>query len=581
MKKTLLLGFAITTITLLGWAAPIEFSAEVVTWDPSAGLPSTLTLQISGQYEVEVKVTGFTEIKNEQGFPAGPDAFAVGDQVEIEAVLTEDGWVALEVQLKDEGSEFELRGPVESLVDTTLIVNGFEIEIVDTTKILDQFGKALTLDELLALVSAPDANVMVKVDALISAGQIEAKSVKILSKLVSISMSGIVIDFDEKLMNVDFGGGITLPVIVLPETEVKGTVTPGALVQVKGYINAQLYVEALRIRVKRLFELVPDEVSLAIDEEREVLIVLEQELDFDLNLDLNPSDPAIASVLTPVSLALTIPAGETSATFWVKGNTSGKSGISVTQAGSTAEGRTLKVTVGDDEEGEEEGEEEEEPKDLEIKWTPGVIHAANAGSVEIRLMLKHGPAPEALDANLELVKWSGDPSEVSFPSTVAFPAGSQEALVTIQFQVQKGKGAIRASLPEEVGGSSDLLEIEFVGNDPEPKGELNLEWTPDELEIETGGTATATLKLSAPAPALLSVEVKIRSGKESTAEGSPATVIFNEGDTEASFEVKAGNKTGKMTFRAQLPTEYGSRHDDLKVEVKSAGGDSEEEESDD
>lgn len=576
MRNPTILLTVVWLLASITFAAPIEFGAEVLEWDPSGGLPASMKLSISGGYEISVKVTNFTEVKNEQGFPVLDTDVKPGDQVEIEAILTSEGWVALEVQIQDEESEFELKGPVESLVGNTLMVNGFALEIVTgITRIRDQFGRWVDLASFQQMVDESSSGLTVKVEALIDNGAIIAKTIKVLSRFVSISLEGTVESFDGSTLELNLGDGVVLTVVVTTETEMRGEVTPGALVQLKGFINSDLVVEALRIRVRKLFELVPDELHLQFGESRDVLVVLAQELDFDLVLNLDAEDPTIAEVTSPAPPILTIPAGDTSGGFQVQaGDIEGKTVIRVTQEGAEANSRVLKVEVEEAKEGEE-GDHE-----LEVKWTPGVIHAAPNGSVEVRLMLKHGVAPADLEIPLQLLDWTEDPSAISFPGSVVIPEGSREVRFRIEFLTDSGSGRIRATLPEIAGGDSDDLEIGLVPSDPEAKERIKLQWSPSELKLAPGDNTSVQLVLHRPAPDPFDVTISVLEGNASTASLSSMTVSFPAGVTVASILVTAGAEEGRVVFQALAPQELGGAQARLKVKVEAEKSKKDDEEDD-
>jgi hypothetical protein len=212
---------------------------------------------------------------------------------------------------------------------------------------------------------------------------------------------------------------------------------------------------ARSIRVQELCELSPDTLRMHLNDARQVTVILRQALDSDLVISISSADDSIAQ---PAVAGLMIPAGQRSGTFDVNSfEVAGETTIEVEitappeLAGLT---KTLEVEVG----------LQGGPRALEIKWTPRQIKKAPNRLREVRLMLKHGFAPEDLIVHIELVDPSPDLDIISpeFPTEVTIPAGEREVRLVLEIMSTTGSGKLRATLPDSVGGHSDELEIDLV-----------------------------------------------------------------------------------------------------------------------
>ncbi len=111
----------------------------------------------------------------------------------------------------------------------------------------------------------------------------------------------------------------------------------------------------------------------------------------------------------------------------------------------------------DDDEGEQEQEGQE--RELEVYWAPGEIRSAPQGARTVKLMLKHGVAPE--DLVIPLTTDLSPELEIEVDSEVTMPQGERVVDVQIVFLTLEGEGTITATLAE---GDSDELEIELKPN---------------------------------------------------------------------------------------------------------------------
>jgi hypothetical protein len=442
MKQYVVLTICLFVVSTLCLSAPIEFTAQLGS-KSSNDVPAELELDIVEGITLTLTVTTLTDIKDAEGDPISLVDLEVDDFLKIEAAFVNPVWIGLEIErVEDADTELELKGTLEEIsADSIAQVNGFEVEILDTTNIRDEFGSVISVEELGARIP-----VQVNVEALAVEGQLVASSIKIMPNFVKIVLEGIVVSDpppSDSGFSVDIGS-VVVPVLITENTEIEGNIEPGVLVWVQGHVNEGLITEAYRIRVKHLFELVPDDIHMGFDETRQVSVALERAFETPVVLQLCNSDPSLVAV--PDSLE--IPAGNLTESFEVMSYTaSGKTEIRVSP-GSCESGnsRVLKVEV---------GESSEEPNgELEIKWVPPVIRAAPNGTRTVRLILKHGTAEEDLEVSL-----SSDlsPELIVIPEMVTIPQGESWTAVYIEFLSQSMKGVVTASL----NGVSDELDIEL------------------------------------------------------------------------------------------------------------------------
>jgi hypothetical protein len=562
MKRTLLLlSFLFTLFTVPSWAAPLEFYAKVSA-KPDEALNTKLTVAVTPSVEIDVAVTTRTDIKDTDGNPIGIDQVNVGALVEIEAVHTSGGFLALEVQLQNESDGFEIKGILE-LVETAALpsiqVQGFQILVGADTRIRDENRQAITMEELAQrLAEATSTGLLVKVEGTYEGEDLLASHISIVSneRFARISLEGVIADvLPPNQLVMDLGGGTEVLVNILPETEIVGDPVAGLYVKVMGQLAPNLSVNAIRIRVVGLFELSPDELEMAYGETRSVTVLLRQPLEENLVLAITAVDPSVAS---PSTDSLTIPAGDLSGMFDViAGGADGKTQISVT-AGEAFGGfsRNLKVEVG-------EGGPAV-PKELQLVWTPGVVRAAPQGRVSPRLMLKYGVAPEDIAVGLAIE----DPSEdlqLTYPEELTIPQGQKSVEVELLFGSQSGSGKLTATLPDSLGGSSATLDIELHSN---AQSAMKINWSQKQVKAAASADITVALQLSRVAEEPVSVVVTPVAGDSAVLSSFLSPVTIPAGEQTVEVDLHSSDKSGKVKLRAALPLEQGGAHADLEIRVQ-------------
>lgn len=559
MKRKHLLGLAVLAWVFswsVGRAAPVEFTARIAAVTPD-GETTVLTMQVTPSVSIPVLVTALTEIKDENGLPAGVDALVPDVEVKVEGLFTASGVLALELQLVG-GQEFELKGQITAVDPAGAIqLHGFTVVVPETARIQGPRGEPLSFADLVAGMN-------VKVEGYISGEDLVATHVKQLpsdAAFARISFLGTIQEMnpDAGTLVVRLEGGVDVLVQVSDETEIRGELSLGALVKVSGLISPELLVTAYRLQVVSLVRCSPDELHLGFGETAEVTVVLRQMLAEDLVLSLSSAHPEVA---TPDVDSLTIPAGEVTATFMVTaGSTEGRTAIQITLPDTYGGGGcSVKVEV------EEEGDDEE-PRDLEVRWSPRVIEAAPQAVRRVALHLSR-PAPAELA--VAVTQTEGPDGLVRFPESVSFAAGQQVVHFAVEI-LGEGEGELEARLPDDFGGDTDTIKIEIKRP---PLVRLKLRWRPDEVELQPGEQVQVALRLDQPAPEDIEVTVGAVAGDpalfvaDPSLEALPTTVFFAQGTDEVLFSFTAGDRTGRLKLRAALPRSYGGAHDDLTLKIE-------------
>ncbi len=543
------------------WASPLEFYAEVSAKTPVDSLNTTLTVKVTPLASIDVAVTTRTDFKDTDGNPITIDDIDVGALVEIEATYTSEGFLALEIQLQNESNGFEIKGFLEGVQTDSpqsIEVQGFKILVGPDTRINDEERSPITLEDLDGrLAAAESAGLLVKVEGTYQDEGLLASEIKILpvGDFARISLEGVISNVEsETEFTLDIGGGTTVTVNILPMTEIVGDPVAGLYVKVIGQLAADLSVDALKIRVLGLFELSPDELEMDYGQTRTVTVLLRQSLDEDLALQVTTADPAVATVSSD---SITIPAGDLSTTFDVTaGETDGKTVVSVSAADAYG-GFTRKLEV-------EVGEDQSGPREVGLRWSPGVVRAAPQGRVTVKLMLKYGVATEDIPVGLTLEESSAD-LDIRFPDDLVIPQGEKMVDVELLFGSQSGSGKLVATLPDILGGESAELDIELHSNAQAP---LKVSWSQKRVEIAPSSEIQIELRLSRVVEEPVSVVITPVSGDSGVLGPYVSAVDVPAGEQVLKWTLKSSEMTGKVRLRAALPLELGGAHDDLDFRVK-------------
>ncbi len=554
MPRRLIL-FGGILLTLAAWVIPattqVEFIASLQNISTGADGVTVLTMQLTPTISVPVRVTDDTEIKDDSDLPISTLDLAAGMVLKIEGVFTPAGILAEEIEIQQDGAQFEIRGVITEVTPDggggSIVVSDFPIQVPDSAEIRSQHGDPLMFDDLAVGQFA-------RVSGSVQGDQLVASRVTIrrpFDGFARIRLQGVISEIiNDATFTVMVDGGVSAQVEINEDTEIRGVLAVGALVRVDGTLTESLSVLARRIVVIPPIRIAPKELELEPGETGPVSLILLAPRDEDTVFDLVSTNPDIA---TPSVDSLTIPAGELTASFDVAaGDEEGEAFIEVSTEG--FEGR-VKVEV---------GTEDEEPPvtDLRLRWEPRVIHAAPNGSREVRLRI-NDRAPE--DLLVTISRESGTEDLLSFPEEVTIPAGSKEVRLVLTFLGSQGNAVLRAVLPDSVGGDQDDLEIALR---PDHVEKLEIEFNPESLRLSPGETGKVHLNLDRPAPFDLEVLITPQGGNAAVALGVPTRVTFLEGEPSVMMEFTAGTQPGKRNLRAALPVQVGGDSAELEIEVK-------------
>ena len=542
------------------WGAPLEFYATVTAKTSPDSVNTILEVQVTPTVILQVAVTTVTELKDADGNPITIDEVNEGATVEVEAVHTSTGFLALEIQLQDIGEGFTIKGYLDEVDEAggSIQVQGLSILTDEGTLLRDEDRNPITLEDLaVRLGEAGSLGLLVKVDGTYVDSGLLATRVRIEAgdRFARISLEGIIADVlpgDQLLL--DLGGGTQATINILPSTQMVGDPVAGLFVRVIGQLAPDLTIDALRIRVVGLFELSPDEIEMDFAQTRDVTVLLRQPLEVDITLQISSADPSIASVSAE---SLTIPAGESSGVFQVtSGSSDGRTVITVA-AGDAFGGysRPLRVEVG------EGGGSSHSP---ELQWTPSVVRAAPQGHVSVRLMLKYDPAEEDIPVHIELVDASSD-LLLEFQADPQIAQGERSVGVELLFGAQTGSGKLVAHLPDEMGGGTAELDIDLRSNSQAP---LHLSWSDRKIDVAPETDFQVTLQLSRVAEEEILILITPVSGDRQILGSMEREVTVAPGAQTVDVSFGSSDVTGRVKLRAALPRELGGAHADLDITVE-------------
>ncbi|MDA2934588.1 DUF5666 domain-containing protein [Acidobacteria bacterium AH-259-D05] len=554
MKRILFFSF-ILIFSTLAYAADeqFEFVAAVTNVTPEGDDGAVLTMSLVTGFDITVRVTSETEIKDDNEDPLTVADLEIGLVLEVEGIFTDGAILAREIEVTDDERDFEIRGMIEAIGDREITVHGFMIMVPLDAEIKDAAGNPLDFSDL-------KVDQLVKVEGSVDETLI-ASEVKVRiseEPTTRVRFEGIVLEVvnppegsdDLPFILVQIEGDATAKVQIRAETEIKGDLAVGVLVRVIGTLADDLSVNARRIIVKRLLQLSPDELEMRLNQTRRVEVILRspRDADVELTLTVDPLDLVELSTNTVM-----IPAGKITGFFEVtSGATAGEALITVT----TPEGLAITLEV------EVEDREERREEELEIEWRPDEIRLATGGTQSVRLVLNQ---PSSVELMVQLTLKEGVPGSVEFPATVTFGVGEIRKVVDITAGSDPSDDEIkiRATLPDDV--DHDDLEVEIRGEQREEREELEIRWEPDEIEAEVNQELSADLVLDRPAPSAFSAILTIEEGSD-VVELLTGDVQFEKDSTSATVRMTTRGP-GKAKIKAALPFRLGGDETDLVVEV--------------
>ncbi|MDA2938242.1 DUF5666 domain-containing protein [Acidobacteria bacterium AH-259-A15] len=558
MKRILTLGLILLCFPYAYSDSQIEFVAEVVSVTAGDGDVVLLEMSLTPEFTITVRVTGETEIRDENEDPISVADLIVGMFLKVKGVFTSEGILALEIEVTDEEYEFEFKGKIES-VDTTnqtISISGYVILVPKEAEIKDGEGHLLEFIDLVV-------GQLVKVKGNITEEGLVASEVKVKPSekyIVRIRYEGVVTSIEELesgVIQVFIEGVGDTFVRITAETEIKGNLAVGLLVKIIGTIDSDLYVKAKKIIVKYLLHLAPHKLELHYNQTHRVEVILRSPYDTDVTLAIYSENPELAY---PSTKELTIAAGKVTGYFEVTAGAGEGETVIEVQLPASLGGQTATLEV------EVEGGGDRGEKEYRIGWRPDELRMPYNYTTSATLRLNQ-PAPTNLDVLLSLRK--GLEGLVEYPPMVTFEKGSYSVKVEITSGSETGQVRIRATLPDDVGGDYDDLKVKVRGEKREEREKYQISWVPEKITAQTNETLTdVMLVLDHPAARAFKVELTVKEGSSDLVE-FPAHVEFTEGSSEAPVKISTKERSGKVTIRAALPFDFGGDTDDLEIEIEA------------
>ncbi|HEV2763100.1 MAG TPA: SBBP repeat-containing protein [Pyrinomonadaceae bacterium] len=258
----------------------------------------------------------------------------------------------------------------------------------------------------------------------------------------------------------------------------------------------------------------------------------------DSAVSLGSSNASVASVQTSV----TVPAGQTTASFPVNGLAQGSATITAAFGGLSANAN-VNVTA-------------PPPPLPTVSLSPAsqTIQAAQAATLTAALSAAQG-------ADTTVALTSSNSGVVSAPSSVTIPAGQTSASFQVT-GVAAGTATVTARLPEALGGASAGATL-TVNDAPPPPPPPTITLSPFSLTIRVGNVGQLTVNISAAQNTDTTVRLSSTAPAVATV---PDSVVIPRGSTSATFEVTA-NSRGRTGVLATLPATLGGSGAKASVSV--------------
>jgi len=228
------------------------------------------SIVISG---VEFQVDSNTEILDQENTPIELSDVRVGFLVEVRADVDNGVRLATKIKIKERVENIiELTGVIEMLADESLTVAGLEFVVTTETEISDESGQTITFEEL-------DTGMIVEVRAeTLNDGNFVAIRIRIEDRFRGqVELVGTIDELGEEFLIIT---GVRFEVDAETETfDHDGNLISfsqlnvGLLVEIKGFVESNGQIRALRIQVKTRIE---DEVKIVgvIEQNQEHLITV-------------------------------------------------------------------------------------------------------------------------------------------------------------------------------------------------------------------------------------------------------------------------------------------------------------------
>jgi len=428
----------------------VEFTATVNSILDNGNDTGVIKADASGT-ELTVLVDAKTDIESEEIEIALTDLRS-GDVIKVEGKFSSEGVLASSIEklTSDADNGFEVRGQITDIeVDGSVVISIAGITVT-ADKAMQTSGRPSTRVNVASLT----VGTAVSIEGTISGDTWTATSVHVFSdkgkKKNVVRFEGTIVEpFTEGLIYVQVEGTDTdQPVIVGPETKTCGTLAVGAVVEVKGKLNAELQVEADVVCVIGALEIKPDDLKLKVGATEVMNVKLRETASgpVTVNLTVEP-----AGVITLSASSVTVPQGSKTAEFSVTaGGNPGEATITATVNGETA---TALVVVG-----EFSNSDNENPNAAaRIVFAPDHIKMG-AGDTRDVVLLVQPPQVRPVNVKLEI---RGDLASAEIHRDLS-DDGAAVYKVTVKSKADAGakSGSVIATLPDVSGsGTAELVVV--------------------------------------------------------------------------------------------------------------------------
>lgn len=525
----------------------LEFTGTVASLAVNGGGVGTLFVQFD-DLSLRVIVNANTELQNQAGEDIQMSDLAVGDALKVQGKFSSDGVLASRVQILAKASnDFQIRGHITAVQpsggNTLVSLLGITV-VVDADTSITSGGATVPISDL-------KTGTLVQAEGTISGTVWTAKSIKVLSEERQknvLSFQGTVSAITTGTLQVQVEGvtgGFTV-VRLSANTVIIGDLLVGALVQVRGTLNADFSVTAAEIRVLLALEIKPDERKMKVGESASFTVKLRETASADVLVSLSSSDTSIVT-LSPAKLTIT--KGNKTADFAATGV---KTGSAVLTAEALGQKASAKVTVG------EVSVDENERPGVRVAFAPDHIKMGLNDSRDVVLLIQ--PPQKAAVS----VQFTAKNNLVTIGGTRDFSNGAAALKVTILSGAKEGTDSVIATLPAALGGGKAELIVEISGRPEGTNEKAAVAFRPDSVKLTVGETRGVNLQLSQP----LSKDVIVSLTGGGSVIQAPASVTLPAGARSVGVSV-TGKAAGKANLVATLPAAVGGASATLEVEVKT------------
>ena len=377
-----------------------------------------------------------------------------GDVVKIEGKFSSEGVLASSIEklTSDADNGFEVRGQITEIqtTDSTLLISIAGITVI-ADKSMQTSGRPSTRISVTSLT----VGTAVSIEGTTTGDTWTATSIHVLTDKSKrknvVRFEGTIVEpFSEGLIYVLVEGTETpQPVVLGPHTKTCGTLAVGAVVEVKGKLNAELKVEADVVCVIGALEIKPDHLKLKVGMTESMTVKLRDTASSDVMVNLAAS----SGVITLSAASVVIPQGSKVAAFSVTaGPEPGDAIITASANGQDATASVLVGLVSDS--------ENENPKAaVRVLFAPDHIKMGRNDARDVVLVVQ---PPQARPLNI-LLEVTGDLASAEVHRELG-DAGAAVYKVTVKSKADAGakNGSVIVTLPDVADSGKAELVVEIT-----------------------------------------------------------------------------------------------------------------------